>query len=343
MDDIQKILSYLKQFDRRLTVLESNKTENTNKEHDFNQINEHALSHKMQSRLDFMQKIKEMNPGLFVTIAKRVDGGGLLLTNKLNGENYKIKFYKSKNWSQNRIFGWFSVRAKDIYENDNDFYAMSVDYDNQNHNFIFSKQELLLLVQEKKMIILDRNMENIQEDIIHFYIEQQGDKFYETRELNQSLDKDRGVLEGGIDVSHSYNNLQLIKLMIGETLVLEKNYVFTNNEKVIKNLIFEILEHNFIIPIRKSDFVFSGSLLGYIEFKGHDQTFEVEKDILSKLKRVVLHIDMDKNMPASFIQSIKEEVLKHIGSDIPLVIGVSLNEVNIMKSSIVFIGEYLID
>jgi hypothetical protein len=343
MDDIQKILSYLKQFDKRITNLESQKIENSSKAFEINQKSEASLSNKMQSRIELMQKIRTMYPGLFVTIAKRVDGGGLLLTDKLTGKNYRIKFYKSKNWSQHRIFGWFSVRTVDIDENDYDFYVMSVDYNNETHNFIFSKQELLLLIQEKKMIILDKNFENTKEEIMHFYIEQQGDYFFETREMNQSLDKDRGEIKGGMDVSYSYNNFESIRKVTGETLVENQQYVFTNNEKVIKNLIYEILEHDFIIPIRKSDFVFSGSILGYIEYKGIDKVYEVKSHIIDKLKRVVLHIDMDKDMSASYIQSIKNEILKHIGKDIPLIIGVSLNELNVIKSSIVFIGEYLIN
>lgn len=342
MDDLQKIISHLKQFDKRLSQLENNKVQHYSNENSTNNLDT-TLSSKMQSRIDLMQELRDMYPNFFVTIAKRVDGGGLLLTDKMSGENYRLKFFKSKNWSSNRLFGWFTIRAVDVYETTFDFYVMSLDYENTTHNFIFNKQEILTLVEKKKSINLEKNGENTQEEIIHFYIEQQGDHFFETREINQSLDKERGEVKGGIDVSHAYNNLKLIGLMTGETTFVSQDYVFTHNEKVIKNLIYEMLKRHFLIPIRKSDYVLSGALLGYIEFEGNHKTFKVHRNILDKLKRVVLCIDIDKNMSISNIDLIKESVLKQVGRDTPLIIGVSLNESNTIKSSIVFIGEYLVD
>lgn len=347
MDDLNKILDYLKQFDKRLSQLENNKIKrNPNEITYFNNLNsDQALSNKMQSRIDLMQTLRDMYPGYFITIAKRIDGGGLLITSKTTGDNFRLKFYKSKNWSSQRLFGWFTIRAVDIFENNFDLYALSVDYENQTHNFIFSKQQLLQLVEKKKLISYEKNGELIQEDILHFYIEQQGNHFFETREVNQSLDKDRGEIKGGIDVSNAYNHLSQIGEIIGESTQTkqEKAYVFTDDEKVIKNLVYEILEHTFLIPIRRSDFVFSGGLLGYLEYQGIHTNYEISENILKNLKRVVLHIDIDADKSLSDIETIKASLIEKIGSEVPLIIGVSLNTSKFIKSSIVFIGEYLLD
>lgn len=102
--------------------------------------NDTSISKRSFARNYLISQISDLYPGLFVSIASRNDGGGILLTRKKDMATYKVKFYYSRNYKDNRLFAWFSIRAKDI--NQYDYYALSVDFNNENHVFILDNESL---------------------------------------------------------------------------------------------------------------------------------------------------------------------------------------------------------
>ena len=342
MDDLKKILNYIDNLEKRIHQLEDQTEQPSFINAKSIESDTSQLSSKMQARLELMHTIRQMYPGLFVTAAKRKDGGGLLLTPKATNQNFTMKFYRSKNYSLNRLFAWFSIRSDDLFEKPNDFYVMSVSYEEKNHTFLFDYETLMKLVQHKKSIQREKHGQETDESIIHFYIEEKHGSYMETREINQSLDKERGMIEGGLDVSYAYNNFSIIEKITSATHLQNQNALTTtSNPQVIKNMIDEILHQEFLIPLKSNDYYYKGNPILLIQFQPDDD-IQLESNIFESLKRVILHIETNKKETLHVIQSIKNKVMRHT-LHIPLYISVSLTQEKETKATLICIGEYTID
>lgn len=341
MKELKSIIEHVAKLEARLQKIESdidvNKIEIKSKS---NKKNEQ--SSKMQARLELMHQLREMYPSLLVSIAKRHEGGGLLLTNRSNKENYRLKFYRSKNYSSSRLFGWFSIRSKDVFESNNDLYALSVSFDNKNHLFIFDHQTLVNIIQMKKVIQREKNGQETEESIIHFYIEKQQQKYIETREYNQSLDTNRGKIEKGIDLTSSYNNFQVIEKVVN-IKKSNNNFKFsTFDKKLIKNLFEEIFYQDLIIPLDKKYIKNSGNLMFYSEYTEFTETI-FDKTDLSKSKRLIIYIEMNKDDTLEKIKVIKNNIGNLIDNEIELIISVALKAVDKPITKLFLFSEYQID
>lgn len=341
MDDLKKILNYIDNLEKRIHQLEDQTEHPSFMNTKSLESDTSQLSSKMQARLELMHTIRQMYPGLFVTVAKRKDGGGLLLTPKVNNQNYTMKFYRSKNYSQNRLFAWFSIRSGDLFEKPNDFYVMSVSFEDKNHTFLFDYDTLMKLVQHKKSIQREKHGQESDESIIHFYIEEQHGAYMETREINQSLDKERGMIEGGLNVSHAYNNFSIIEKITSANHQNQNSLITTSNPQVIKNMIDEILHQAFLIPLKSNDYYYKGNPILLIQFQPDDD-IQLESNIFESLKKVILHIETNQKETLHVIQTIKNKVMKHT-LHIPLYISVSLTQEKETKATLICIGEHTID
>lgn len=341
MSELRNIVDYLDKLEKRIHKLEDQSVNLSNASLNLGNRNLSQLSSKMQARLELMHTIRHRYPGLFVTVAKRKDGGGLLLTNKASNQNFTMKFYRSKNYSKNRLFAWFSIRSVDLFKSPNDFYAMSVSFEDKNHTFLFDHDSLVKLIKQKKSIQREKFGQEIDSSIIHFYIEQQQNEYMETRELNQSLDKDRGVIEGGINVTSAFNNFQIIE----KTTAVSQNIcdapTMTSNPEIIKNIIDEILHQNFLIPLKSNDYYLKGNPILLIEFKPQEE-IKIEKEFLDSLKRVILHIETHSNETFQMIEKLKNKVVNQI-KHIPLNISVTMAQEKETIVKLICIGEYTID
>ena len=268
---------------------------------------ENKMSDKLLSRQILFEKVKILYPGLMVTIAKRQDGGGLLLINKHNNQSYRVKCFYSRNYSSSRIFGWFSIRKTDLFDTPYDFYAMSLDFNQKNHVFIFSQKQMLSLINDKQSL-RDNNSNNQVDRLEHFYIENNKGIFYETREVDKNLDEYREIVEGGINISYAYQNYDIFHETIEGIYEVSNKPFITNDLTVIKNRVYEVLNSQFMIPLQRKDFYYTGSLYQYIEinFKDH-KVSELELDI-DNIKSVVLHIRAHSNTPLNDINNIFVEI-----------------------------------
>jgi len=323
IDRINKLEEQLYQIKPSLTSLNSqyNHTESN-------------MSDKMKSRQLLLEKIKTLYPGLMVTIAKRQDGGGLLLINKSDNKAYKVKFFYSKNYRDERLLGWFSVRTTDLYDNPYDFYAMSVDFNQKNHVFLFSQAQLKELLKQKHLI---RDTGKSKEPIEHFYIEDINQKFYETRELNKNLDMYRGIVQGGINVSYAYQNFNVINDIIGDIKKVSNAQFITEDIVVIKNKIHEILKNQFLIPLNRKDFYYTGNLLQYIEVNLDDSKLSNVNMDTENLKSIILHINANSNTPLSVIHGAVQEINNLY--KVPVLFGLTINDEIVVQSQLFVIGK----
>jgi hypothetical protein len=305
------------------TVLQNNRFANQ----------ENTLSDKLMSRQILLEKITTLYPGLMVTIAKRQDGGGLLLINRHDNQSYRVKCYYSRNYSKDRLFGWFSIRTIDLYETPYDFYAMSLDFNQNNHLFLFSQKQILDIMKEKKLL---RDKNKPTDQLEHFYIEDNKGVFYETREIDKNLDQYRGTVNGGIDVSYGYQNYDLFQDVIGEIKEVSNKPFTTNDVAFIKNKIHEVLNNQFVVPLEKRDFYHKSNLYQYIEMGLQDNKLSELKSDFDNIKSVVIHIRAHSYTPLSVIHSTMLEVENLF--NVSVITGVTIDNQRTTQTQIFVLG-----
>lgn len=328
-EKLSQLIDRVSQLEQRInqmstpTILQNNRVVNQ----------ESNISDKLMSRQILLEKITTLYPGLMVTIAKRQDGGGLLLINKRDNQSYRVKCYYSRNYSKDRLFGWFSIRTMDLYETPYDFYAMSLDFNQKNHLFLFSQKQILDIMKEKKSL---RDKSKSIDQLEHFYIEDNKGVFYETREIDKNLDQYRGIVEGGIDVSFGYQNYVLFQDVIGEIKEVSNKPFITNDIAVIKNKVHEVLNSQFMIPLQRKDFYYTGNLQQYIEINMEDYQLNESDFNLDNIKLIILHIRAHSSKPLSSIHNIVVEINDLFKA--PVLMGLSINNSYSLQSQIFILG-----
>lgn len=294
---------------------------------------EHDMSDKLKSRQVLLETIQNQYPGLMVTIAKRQDGGGLLLINKKNNNTYRMKCYYSKNHRQERLFGWFSLKTSDVIENPYDFYAMGLDFNGKHHVFIFNHTQVLDVLKKRNP---HKDLKTSTELIEHMYIEAINQRFFETREIDKSLDDYRGMVEGGVDVTFAYNHYELIQDTIGDIQVASNQPFITSDPVVIKNKIHEVLKNRFLVPLYRKDFYYTGDLQQYIEMNNDDVKPNPSDLKMDNIKSVIMHIQAGYNTPLSIIHNIITDIEALFG--VTVLMGLSMREQKGAVSQIFIIG-----
>ena len=285
--------------------------------------NDEGLSDKLKSRQRLLETIKSTYPGVLVTIAKRQDGGGLLLINKHNNQSYRVKCYYSRNYSSQRIFGWFSVRSVDIFDTPYDFYAMSLDFNEKNHVFMFSQKQMQALMNDKQSL---RDHGNQTDRLEHLYIEDNKGTFYETREIDKNLDEYRGLVAGGFDVTYAYQNLDVIQEILGNIKEDSNKPFVTHDISIIKSKVHEILynKDKFVVVLNRKDFFYRGNLYQYIEMDLQENDLSDIDFKNEDIKLVVVHIRTHANTPLVVIHNKFTEVDRLFDGDV--LKGVSIND-----------------
>lgn len=297
-------------------------------------------SERTIARNALIKKITLLYPGLFVSVAKRTDGGGLLLTRRADLSSYRVKFYYSKNYktTEGRIFGWFSIRVEDLYTDKYDFYAMSLDFQDENHVFIFSYKQIMNLLEKKHALRVENinNNEDTDVEIEHFYIEQINHLFFETREINKNIIDYRVPAEGGIDVTYSYNNLAIFGEGIKGSKETKESILTINDRLIIRKKIDEILYSDFIVPLHKKDFSI-GLVSEYIEINGENKDFQYDKEKIDKIKLIVVHCKVKESSSLDTLHNITLKMKKVFGEDIHMIFGVSRNHTALPQIQIIVV------
>lgn len=301
-DKINQLLERINQLESKVSKMSIPNITNTP-----DKVIEGGMSDKLKSRQKLLDNIRLTYPGLLVTIAKRQDGGGLLLINKHNNQSYRVKCYYSRNYSSHRIFGWFSVRNVDIVDTPYDFYAMSLVFNQKDHVFMFSQKQMAELMKNKQSL---RNDNNQTDRLEHFYIEDNKGVFYETREIDKNLDEYRGMVDGGFNVTYAYQNLDVMQEVIGDIKEDTSKPFVTSNTTIIKSKVHEILsnEDKFVIKLNRKDFYYTGNLYQYLEMNLQDNDLSGVDFKNENIRLVVIHIRAHSNTPLSVIQSKFTEV-----------------------------------
>lgn len=290
-------------------------------------------SDKLKSRQKLLEAIQSKYPGLMVTIAKRQDGGGLLLVNKKDGRTFKVKCYYSKNHREERIFGWFSLRTTDLVENPHDFYAMGLYFNEKHHVFIFSHKQVMDLFKERNPL---KDIRKSNDLIEHVYIEEINNQFFETREVDKNLDEYRGLVEGGVNVSYAHDNLNILTEIIGDIQNASNQPFISTDIAVIKNKIYEVLKRPFLIPLERTDFFYKGYLQQFIEMNSIDMKLNPADFRLEAIHSMVLHIQASPDTPLSRIHESVTEINQLF--KVPIKLGLSFHEQTDILTQLFIIG-----
>lgn len=298
------------------------------------------MSERSHARKHLMETLKEKYPGLFVTIAKRADGGGLLLTNRSDHSTYTLKFYYSKNYKKERLFSWFTFKTKDKEGKPlapSDFYAMCVDYAGQYHYFIFTNEQLNELLSKKKQWrkVNSGSMEQI--DIENFYFEAVGEGYSETREQDQNMNEYRQPVKSGFDVTKQYGAFDLIGKVVGPLSESNQSAFITSEMAFIKGKIAEILHQDAIISLKRSDF-FREEILQYIEVNSDLMNFGIDADLRSQVHRVVVHVKAPDTMDLGTLARIVTQLKAIVGSHVYYTVGLSRSKREEIQTQVILIG-----
>ncbi len=126
----------------------------------------------------FMDDFKSKYPEIEVTRAKRVDGVDLFF--KYDKVKLKANFYHSKTHKTFYPSSWHVVDAKEIELSDSDIYIFNLKYYNDMHAFIYTKDEILEYIKDKKKDNADK---------YHFNFEIKNGKFLEVRDYIKNVKK----------------------------------------------------------------------------------------------------------------------------------------------------------